>query len=34
MFRMLREAIVRRFGQEFFEALEAAENHIASTERS
>jgi hypothetical protein len=34
MFRMLREAIVRRFGQEFFEALEAAENHIASTELS
>jgi hypothetical protein len=29
MFRMLREAIVRRFGAEFFEALEAAEKWLA-----
>ncbi len=29
MFRMLREAIVRRFGEEFFEALEAAEQYLA-----
>ena len=29
MFRMLREAIVRRFGTEFFEALEAAEEYLA-----
>jgi hypothetical protein len=28
MFRMLREAITRRFGEEFFEALEAAENYL------
>jgi hypothetical protein len=28
MFRMLREAIVRRFGEEFFEALEAAEGYL------
>jgi hypothetical protein len=28
MFRMLREAIIRRFGEEFFEALEAAENYL------
>ena len=28
MFRMLREAITRRFGEEFFEALEAAEEYI------
>jgi hypothetical protein len=28
MFRMLREAIVRRFGEEFFEALEAAERWL------
>jgi hypothetical protein len=28
MFRMLREAIVRRFGEEFFEALEAAETYL------
>lgn len=30
MFRMLREAIVRRFGEEFFEALEAAEKYISN----
>ncbi len=29
MFRMLREAIVRRFGEEFFEALEAAEKYLS-----
>ncbi len=29
MFRMLREAIVRRFGAEFFAALEAAEEYLA-----
>jgi hypothetical protein len=29
MFRMLREAIVRRFGEEFFEALEAAEGYLS-----
>ena len=29
MFRMLREAIVRRFGAEFYEALEAAEQYLA-----
>lgn len=28
VFRMLREAIVRRFGEEFFSALEAAEKHL------
>ncbi len=28
LFRMLREAIVRRFGEEFFEALEAAEQYL------
>jgi hypothetical protein len=28
MFRMLREAIVRRFGEEFFRALEAAEEYL------
>ena len=28
MYRMLREAIVRRFGEEFFEALEAAEKYL------
>jgi hypothetical protein len=29
MFRMLREAIVRRFGEEFFAALEAAEAYLS-----
>jgi hypothetical protein len=29
LYRMLREAIVRRFGEEFFEALEAAEKYLA-----
>jgi hypothetical protein len=29
MFRMLREAITRRFGEEFFAALEAAEGYLA-----
>ncbi len=28
MFRMLREAIVRRFGEDFYAALEAAEGYI------
>jgi len=28
VFRMLREAIVRRFGEEFFAALEAAERYL------
>ncbi|MDR2890177.1 MAG: DUF3109 family protein [Alistipes sp.] len=30
MFRMLGEAIVRRFGEEFFEALEAAEKYLTA----
>jgi hypothetical protein len=30
VYRMLREPIVRRFGQEFFEALEAAEKYLIS----
>ncbi len=29
MFRMLREAIVRRFGEDFFAALEAAEKYLS-----
>jgi hypothetical protein len=32
MFRMLREAIIRRFGEEFFAALEAAETYLDSKE--
>jgi hypothetical protein len=31
VFRMLREAIVRRFGEEFFEALEAAEKYLVKS---
>ncbi|MDR2894743.1 MAG: DUF3109 family protein [Alistipes sp.] len=34
MFRMLREAIVRRFGTEFFEALEAAEKYLTGAPES
>jgi len=33
VFRMLREAIVRRFGEEFFAALEAAERYLADQRR-
>jgi hypothetical protein len=31
LYRMLREAIVRRFGEEFFEALEAAEKYLSES---
>jgi hypothetical protein len=33
IFRMLREPIVRRFGPEFFEALEAAEKYLATNKK-
>jgi hypothetical protein len=32
VFRMLREPIIRRFGSEFFEALEAAEKYLAKNQ--
>jgi hypothetical protein len=33
VFRMLREPIIRRFGSEFFEALEAAEQYLAASQK-
>ncbi len=31
LYKMLRDAIIRRFGEEFFEALEAADRYLAAT---